>query len=198
MKNLYLIFLVFLFITCNKEEGSLFSDGCQGECDEWESCMNISLSIFTADWVCRPILRIHNGYWSGEQVVVDHLGNSTLDTLTSLRLICGLNDGRLSYPQNSADFQDENGVPPDDELNWLTLEFLSPYSDTSPWNGSSGDIIINDSIYDPFVGSVVLYNGTGRIIQYNSSIYSRTLEFNCIYEFEGNSYSVSFSGTKGN
>ena len=70
MKNLYLIFLVFLFITCNKEEGSLFLDGCQGECDEWERCINVSM-FPSVDMRCRPLLSIYySGYWNGQLNIV--------------------------------------------------------------------------------------------------------------------------------
>ena len=196
MKNLYLIFLVFLFITCNKEEGSLFLDQCQGECDEWERCINVSM-FPSVDMRCRPLLSIYySGYWNGQLNIVDDLGNSFTEELLKLDPICAnptlyFNSETwkyimLPYPLSESAFYSNNGIYPDTELNYLDLEFTDPIS---------LEFIINDSIYDPFVESIVFYQGTGQIKNTNGSIHA-ILEFNCEYFFEDHTFSVSFSATR--
>ena len=186
MKNLYLIFLVFLFITCNKEEGSLFLDQCQGECDEWERCINVSM-FPSVDMRCRPLLSIYySGYWNGQLNIVDDLGNSFTEELLNLNPICAKKYIMLPYPLSRSAFYSNNGIYPDTELNYLDLEFTDPIS---------LEFIINDSIYDPFVESIVFYQGTGQIKNTNGSAHA-ILEFNCEYFFEDHTFSVSFSATR--
>ena len=190
MKNLYFILLIILFTACGVKD-------CD-ECPQWEECAMVG-EPFSNKWECRSVLKKYNGRWTGTQTIVDYLGNSTTNTLTDLMSQCispelshihfNSNDPKyilFNYPLSSYDFSIYNDIQLDDNLNKLLLEFLNP---------NSGDFIINDSIYDPFVNSVVLYQGTGRIIQYNSSVNSITLEFDCSYEFDGHSNSVTFSAT---
>jgi len=192
MKNLYLLLLIILFTACGVKD-------CE-ECPEWEECTMVG-EAFSNKWECRSVLKKYNGLWTGTQTIVDYLGNSTTNTLTDLMSQCispehhphihfNSNDPKyilFNYPLSSYDFSTlYNGIQLDDNLNNLLLEFLNP---------NSGNFTINDSIYDPSVNSVVLYQGTGRIIQYNSSVNSITLEFDCSYEFDGHSTSVTFSAT---
>ena len=188
MKKLYLLLLIILYSACEVKD-------C-GECPEWQECTLVE--PFSNNWYCAGILKKYNGRWTGTETIVDYLGNSTTTTLTDLGTMCVTpsHDNELDseyskyilldYPLEYWAFYSANGVYLDDELNRLDLEFISP---------NSGNFIISDSIYDPSVNSVVLYQGTGRIIQYNSSVNSITLEFDCSYEFDGHSYSVIFSGT---
>mgnify|MGYP000440380649 FL=1 len=200
MKNLYLMFLVFLFTNCSKEEGFNFgtnSGGCQEVCGEWERCSNVS-SDWSFNWQCTPILGLYtnHGYWSGQLNIVDDLGNSFTQELLNLDALCAdptfyFNSETwkyimLPYPLSESAFYSNNGIYPDDELNWLDLEFTDPIS---------LEFIINDSIYDPFVESVVFYQGTGQIKNTNGSA-DAILELNCDYLFEDHTYSVSFSATR--
>ena len=190
MKNLYFILLIILFTACGIKD-------CD-ECPQWQECAMVG-EPFSNKYGCRPVLKKYNGYWTGTQTIVDYLGNSTTNTLTDLMSQCI--DPELShihfnsnypkyilfnYPLSSYDFSIYNDIQLDDNLNKLLLEFLNP---------NSGNFIVNDSIYDPSVNSVVVYQGSGRIIQYNSSVNSITLEFDCSYEFDGHSNFVTFSAT---
>ena len=200
MKNLYLIFIVFIFTNCSKEEGFNFninSGGCQEVCSEWERCSNVS-SDFSYNWQCVPKLGLYtnHGYWTGQLNIVDDLGNSFSEELLNLDALCAnptfyFNSETwkyimLPYPLSESAFYSNNGMYPDDELNWLDLEFTDPIS---------LKFIINDSIFDPFVESVVFYQGTGQIKNTNGSA-NAILEFNCDYLFEDHTYSVSFSATR--
>ncbi len=189
MKILYLLLLIILFTACGVKD-------CE-ECPEWEECTMVG-EAFSNKWGCRSVLKKYNGRWTGNETIEDYLGNSTTTKLTDLVTICATpsHDNELDseypkymlldYPLEYFAFYNANGVNLDNELNRLDLEFISP---------NSGNFIISDSIYDPSVNSVVLYQGTGRIIQYNSSVNSITLEFDCSYEFDGHSNSVTFSAT---
>ena len=200
MKNLYLIFLGILFADWSNEEGlfdlSPNSDGCQEVCGEWERCTNIS--AWDNNWQCSPLLKLYtnHGYWSGQLNIVDNLGNTFTEDLIDLDALCAdpvyyFNSDipkyiMLPYPLSQWTFYSNNGEYPDDELHWLDLEFTDPIS---------LEFIINDSIYDPFVESVVFYQGTGQIKNTNGSAYA-VLEFNCDYLFDDHTYSVSFSATR--
>tara|TARA_B110000238_G_scaffold145999_1_gene157474 strand:+ start:291 stop:884 length:594 start_codon:yes stop_codon:yes gene_type:complete len=192
MKILYILLLIILFSACGVKD-------CE-ECPEWQECAMV-WEPFSNKWECSAVLKKYNGRWTGTQTIVDYLGNSTTNTLTELMSLCihpeynsqihfNSNDQKyilFNYPLSSYDFSTlYNGIQLDENLNNLLLEFLNP---------NSGNFTINDSIYDPSVNSVVLYQGKGRIIQYNSSVNSITLEFDCSYEFDGHSTSVTFSGT---
>ena len=204
MKNTYLIFLVFLLTSCSNDEESFFdininsgSGGCQEECGEWERCTNVS-NDFSFNWQCRPLLWLYtnHGYWSGQLNISDNLGNIYTQDLFNLDALCAdpvyyFNSDTykyimLPYPLSESAFYSNNGVYPDDELHWLDLEFTDPIS---------LEFIINDSIYDPFVESVVFYQGTGQIKNTNGSAHA-ILDFNCEYFFENHTYSVSFSATR--
>jgi len=192
MKNLYILLLIILFSACGVKD-------CE-ECPEWQECAMVG-EPFSNKWECSAVLKKYNGRWTGTQTIVDYLGNSTTNTLTELMSLCihpeynsqihfNSNDQKyilFNYPLSSYDFSTlYNDIQLDDNLNNLLLEFLNP---------NSGNFTINDSIYDSSVNSVVLYQGTGRIIKYNSSVNSITLEFDCSYEFDGHSTSVTFSAT---
>tara|TARA_B100001758_G_C18230931_1_gene515301 strand:- start:7 stop:612 length:606 start_codon:yes stop_codon:yes gene_type:complete len=201
MKNLYLMFLVLLFTNCSKEESSFNfganSSGCQKACGKWERCSNVS-NDWSFNWQCVPMLRLYtnHGYWSGQLTIVDDLGNSYTQELLNLDALCAnptfyFNSETwkymmLPFPLSESAFYSCNGIYPDDELNWLDLEFTDPIS---------LEFIINDSIYDPFVESVVFYQGTGQIINTNGSA-DAILELNCQYLYEEHTYSVSFSATR--
>ena len=207
MRILYLIFLIFLFAGCSNDKEGIFdlnitvnnSSGCQEVCGEWERCTNVS-NDFSFDMQCRPLLWLYtnHGYWSGQLNISDNLGNLFTEELLNLGALCAnptfyFNSETwkyimLPYPLSTSAFYSNNGMYPDDELNWLDLEFTDPIS---------LEFIINDSIYDPFVESVVFYQGIGQIKNTNGSAHA-ILEFNCEYLFEGDNYTVSFSATRYN
>lgn len=172
--------------------------GCGDECNEWERCVNISQDFFGYEMACRPKLELYtsHGNWNGQLNIVDDLGNSFTEELLNLDPICAnptfyFNSETwkyimLPYPLSESAFYSNNGIYPDTELNYLDLEFTDPIS---------LEFIINDSIYDPFVESIVFYQGTGQIKNTNGSAHA-ILEFNCEYFFEDHTFSVSFSATR--
>ena len=205
MKKLYLIFLVLFFSNCKKEEvnEAIIGSNCDLPCSQWERCTIIYDMFFDARKVCIPILEKFTnpnyGYWNGQLNIVDDLGNTFTQELLNLDPICAdpvyyFNSDTykyimLPYPLSESAFYSNNGVYPDDELHWLDLEFTDPIS---------FEFIINDSIYDPFVESIVFYQGTGQIKNTSDGLTPSLglLEFNCEYIFEDNTFFVSFSATR--
>jgi hypothetical protein len=193
--NLILL-LSLLFINCGKDGlGSLFNiQNCDEVCSEWERCTNIS-EDWSYNWQCRPKLWLYTnyGYWSGQIHTVDNIGNTYTEDIVNLKARGPnhLNPDswkliKLPYPLSSHAYQNSNNMYPDEELNHLEMEFTNPIS---------LEFNINDSIYDPFVESVVFYQGTGQIKTPNGSA-NAILEFNCYFIFDEQTYSVSFSATR--
>ena len=199
MKNSCLIILILMFTGCIKKDDINISlnIGCEEECGEWERCSNVSNS-WSYDWQCTPLLGLYtnHGHWSGELNINDDLGNSYFQEILNLDALCAdpsfyFNSSvwkyiMLPYPISEYSFYSNNGFYPDSDLNWIDLEFTNPVT---------LEFIINDSIYDPFVESVVFYQGGGQIKNTNGSA-SAILEFNCNYFFNNSTYSVNFSATR--
>ena len=195
-KYYYLLILFSLsFTNCGKDGvGSFFNTQNCEECSEWERCTNIS-EDWSFNWQCRPKLWLYtnHGYWSGQVHIEDNIGNDLTEDIVNLKAIGPSYSNpeswkliNLPYPLSSYAYENINNMFPDEELNYLEMEFI---------NSSSLEFNINDNIYDPFVESVVFYQGTGQIITQNGSA-NAILEFNCYYIFEEQTYSVSFSATR--
>ena len=93
----------------------------------------------------------------------------------------------MDYPFNGLAYSQENGHFPDDSYR-ISFVLVDP---------KTLEFTINDTVFDPYVESNVLYNGVGQIIN-NSGSADAEIQFNCNYLFDDNNYSVSFSATRYN
>ena len=190
MKKLMFLFIIFIFYSCTIEKeddyspspfsssssGNSNGTGCEGGCNEWEKCTNISQDFFAYEWACRPKLNLYtnHGYWSGDLNVVDESGNTFLYELENLNAITqGLQIISIDFPEYGS-------------ISHLILNFF---------DSETLEFTINDMVYDPHVESNVLYVGTGQLIHSGGSA-DTVLEFNCTFSFEGNNYTISFSAVR--
>ena len=181
MKKISFIILTICCFSCGR--GEL-------ECSEWEREQYVSNDFFDWEWECVPILHLYtnHGNWNAQVNIVDQLGNSNyyeLDDLSSNPI--DLNIMEIDYPFNGLAYSQENGYFPDDS-NRISFVFVDP---------KTLEFTINDTVFDPYVESNVIYNGVGQIIN-NSGSADAEIQFNCNYSFDSNNYSVSFSATRYN
>ena len=172
------LFLFFLMI----QTSCIIDDDV--ECGDWErNTLELSSYDFAFEKNCSNILYDYaNSFyaWSGDLNIINENGEEYNLQLSELNAsILGLdlppNVIKLDYPINSDDYYQQNEEYPLP----LMLDFISP---------DKLDFIIDSEVYDPFVESIVNYNGTGQIINVNGNI---SLEFNCEFYYSGISYSVS-------
>ena len=166
MKNIVLFCFVMIQTSC------IVNDDV--ECGDWErSTLKLSSYNFAFENSCRNILNDYASSfytWGGDLIISnenEELYNQHLFELSSERFGVANSEISLDYPTNSEEFPQ------------LILDFVSP---------DKFDFIIDSEVYDPFVKSVVNYNGTGKIKNENGYI---SLEFNCEFNYGGISYSVS-------
>ena len=166
MKKIMLLCFVMIQASC------IINDDV--ECGDWErSTLKLSSYNFAFENSCRNILNDYASSfytWGGDLIISNENGelyNQQLFELSSERIGVANSEISLDYPTNSEEFPQ------------LILDFVSP---------DKLDFVIDSEVYDPFVESVVNYNGTGKIKNENGNI---SLEFNCEFNYSGISYSVS-------
>ena len=144
------------------------------ECGDWErNTLELSSYDFAFEKNCSNILYDYASSfytWGGDLIINNENGevyNQQLFELSSDRIGAANSEINLDYPTNSEEFPQ------------LIIDFVSP---------DKLDFIIDCEVYDPFVESIVNYNGTGQIKNENGNI---SLEFNCEFNYSGIGYSVS-------
>ncbi len=172
MKNTVLFCFLMIQTSCIIDRGV--------ECEDWErNTLELSSYDFAFEKNCSNILYTYaNSFyaWSGDLNIINENGEVYNLQLSELNAsILPPNVVKLDYPLNSDDYYQQNEEYPIP----LMLDFISP---------DKLNFIIDSEVYDPFVESIVNYNGTGQIINVNGNI---SLEFNCEFYHSGISYSVS-------
>lgn len=175
MKKLLFLFFVIINSSCEVEDDK--------DCGEWEYNKSSIWNVGKVSKKCESIFDFYaNPFyaWSGDLNIINENGeeyNQQLSELNASILGANLpsNVVKLDYPINSDDYYQQNEEYPIP----LMLDFISP---------DKLNFIIDSEVYDPFVESIVNYNGTGQIINVNGNI---SLEFNCEFYYSGISYSVS-------
>ena len=180
MKKIFYLVIPVCFFSCG--------DRSQLECSEWESEKYVSNDFFDWQWECVPKLHLYtnNGNWNAQVNIVDQSGNSYFYELDNLFAHAkDLDLITLDYPFNRLSYSLENGYSAGDTCS-LSFEFV---------DSKTLEFTINDSVYDPHVESIVIYNGAGQII-HNSGSADAFIEFNCNYSFDNNNYFISFSAIR--
>ena len=167
MKKLLFLFFLMIQTSCGVNDDDI-------ECGDWE---RTTWTTNSYNWAfekdCKNILSDYASSfytWGGDLVISNENGevyNQQLLELSSDRIGAAPSEINLDYPTNSEEFPQ------------LILDFVSP---------DKLNFIINGEVYDPFVESIVNYNGTGQIKNENGNI---SLEFNCEFNYGGISYSAS-------
>ncbi|MGB2386957.1 MAG: hypothetical protein ACPH8A_07115 [Flavobacteriaceae bacterium] len=175
MKKLLFLFFVIVHSSCVVEDDL--------DCGEWEYNRSSIWNVGKVSKKCESIFDFYaNSFyaWSGDLNIINENGevyNQQLSELNASILGANLppNVVKLDYPINGDDYYQQNEEYPIP----LMLDFISP---------DKLNFIIDSEVYDPFIESIVNYNGTGRIKDSNGNI---SLEFNCEFNYGGISYSVS-------
>ena len=181
MKKISFLIITICFFSCGS--GEL-------ECSEWENEKYVSNDFFEWQWECVPKLHLYtnHGNWNAQVNIVDQLGNSYFHELNNLYAHTSeLNIITMDYPFNRLTYSIENSYSLDDDYS-LTFVFV---------DSNTLDFTINDTVFDPRVESIVIYNGVGQII-HNEGSADAEIHFNCSYSLENNNYTVSFSATRYN
>tara|TARA_Y100000813_G_C24063845_1_gene305332 strand:+ start:194 stop:733 length:540 start_codon:yes stop_codon:yes gene_type:complete len=163
------------------------SSDIEHDCSEWERNHLVSNDFFDWEWECTPILNSYtnNGNWNAQVNIMDQSGSSNSYKLNNLYSITkDLNLINMVYPFNSLNESFEIG----NYNNTYSLSYVFVDSKTF-------EFTINDTVFDPHVESIVIYNGEGQII-HNSGSTDAEIQFNCNYTFDGNNYTVSFLATR--
>ena len=181
MKRIYFVIITICFFSCGS--GEL-------ECSEWENEQYVSNDFFDWQWECVPKLHLYtnHGNWNAQVNIVDQSGSSHFYELDNLHSHTkNLNLITIDYPFNRLSYSLENGYSPDETYS-LSLVFV---------DSKTLEFTINDTVFDPHVESIVIYNGTGQII-HNSGSADAEIQVNCNYSLDSNSYTVSFTATRYN
>ena len=130
-----------------------FSRDIEHDCSEWERNHLASNDFFDWEWECIPILNSYtnNGNWNAHVNVMDQSGSSHSYKLNNLYSITkDLKLINIFYPFNSLNQSFEIG----NYNNTYSLSFVFVHSKTF-------EFTINNTVFDPHVESIVIYNGEG-------------------------------------
>ena len=188
MKNIYLIFVIQLFLfSCQKEYDEPViislgspSDPCDLDCSEWEQCatqlINPNDWWGPTRWICESVFQIyyHRTFMSTQTITNDSVSSSTTHTTMYVKNIYDENKVTLLIYQDWNDRYE------------LILQFLNP---------NSGFFnVLPQSVHNPVLDEIIFYEGNGSFIK-NGSSPSYTLELNLIYQYNNKDYNMNVIGS---